>query len=207
MIPSSATARATHCCATERRYDPSLQWRLNERKSVLELGNHTAQILAIVANRTVKDDADASPWKYKEVESSKTMEHSNAPKDFQQVDYLPREPAEEEFGTIDRCESRLRHFTKLALILSDQEHTRDVWAGEDKIEIDGRGNDQMVTEYCGQHSVKLPSPRFLADSPFSQSVAISTSPLIQKPAAESETICPVSDGASWDHWPRGILAL
>lgn len=57
------------------------------------------------------------------------MDHPNAPKDFQQVDYLPREPAEEEFGTIDRCESRLRHFTKLALILSDQENTRKIVVG------------------------------------------------------------------------------
>lgn len=54
------------------------------------------------------------------------MVHSNAPKDFQHVDYLPREPAVEEFGTFDRCESRLRHFTKLALILRDQENTRKI---------------------------------------------------------------------------------
>lgn len=96
---------------------------IHEPEYVLELGNHTAQILAIVASQTAKDDADASPWKCKEVNSSEIMDHSDAPKDFQQVDYLPQEPAEEEFGAIDRCESRLRHFTELVLILSDQENT------------------------------------------------------------------------------------
>lgn len=79
--------------------------------------------MAIVASQTAKDDADAGPWKCKEVDISELVDHSNALKEFQQVDYLPQEPAEEEFGAMDRCESRLRHFTQLVLIISDQENT------------------------------------------------------------------------------------
>lgn len=45
----------------------------------------------------------------------------------------------------------------------------DVWAGEDKIEIDGRGNDQMVTPVNIPWSCPLtdswPTARFLSSYP------------------------------------------